>query len=128
MIESSLVAFLGADTALAAIVEERIYALFAAQTVKTPFIVFSRVATNATSSYCGEDGLKHGHFQIDSYAKSFQAALELAATIRAMLIDFQGAMGGTHIASISLEMETTMLDPEPGLFRVLTTYNIWYAE
>lgn len=127
MIEQGITTRLTADAALFALVRGRIYALIAPQGVAAPFVVFTKVAEAISGTLCAQDPMVQSVFQIDSYAKTMLEALQIAAAVRDSMIDFRGAMGGTHVASIRQEGEVQLLDPEPGLFRVSTTLFIWHS-
>jgi Protein of unknown function (DUF3168) len=129
VIEEALSSILSGNGGVTALAANRIYGLRAPQTVPTPYLVFSKIVeqdTNAT--YCGPDRLVRGNFQFDSYAKTYLTALQLARAVRAALIDFFGDVAGTHISGVIFDMELQLLDPDPGLYRVLTTLFIFYAE
>lgn len=103
-----------------------IYALLAPENVKTPFLVFSKVATDRSGGLCFQDAMQRDVIQLDSYDKAYLGATALAKVVRDTLIDFQGAMGSTHIGSIRFDGEIQNLLDEPGLYRVLTTLFVWH--
>jgi Protein of unknown function (DUF3168) len=123
---SSILSNAGGVTTLAA---GRIYGLRAPQTVPTPYLVYAKVVEqDDNATYCGPDRVVRGNFQFDSYGKTYLTALQLARAVRAALIPFKGDVAGTHISAVVFDMELQVLDPEPGLYRVLTTLFIFYAE
>lgn len=125
-IEAELFAFMKADTALNNGASGGIYGLMAPESVKVPFLVFNKVTTQWGSTLCGPDGIQRDVFQFDSYDKGYSAALALAALLRGTLVGFKGVMGSTRVNDILFDNEIQMLDPEPGLYRVLTTLFIWH--
>lgn len=127
MIEEGLTTRLTDDAGLSALIAGRVYALLAPQKVPLPFVVFSKITDVLSGTYCAQDPMVQGYYQFDSYASSFRVALQVADALKASLIDFRGAMGGTHVASIRQEGEVQLLDPEPGLYRVSTTLIIWHS-
>lgn len=128
ILEQGLFAFLSADTAISAIVADRIFPLMQRGDAQ-PSLVYSRVAAQRTQRLCNTtDPALRGAFQIDSYAKTYEEVKELADIVRQTLVDFAGDMGGTHVSTVILDTEIDMLDPEPGLYRVLQTYFIWFVE
>jgi len=128
MIEEGLFDRLKADSALRALINERVYALLAPQRVDAPFVVFSKISDVVGGTYCAQDLMTEAVYQFDSYAKSYKEALQVAEALKDCLIDFRGAMGGTHVASIRQEGEVQLLDPEPGYFRVSTSLVIWHSK
>lgn len=129
MIEEGLFSHLKADAGLTALLRStNIFGVIIPQNSGMPSVVYSRIAATRTQTLCGTDGLVKGLFQIDSYAISYLTAKKLANAVRLSLIDFHGAMGDTRVASVSLDTEVDLDDPEPGLYRVSQTYIIWFAE
>jgi hypothetical protein len=128
MIEEGLTTQLTADATLETLIAGRVYAVMAPQGVRSPYLVFSKIVEQIGGTLCAQDDIGRDLFQFDSYAKSFFEALTVAKALRASLIDFRGAMGDTHVASIRLDNELHLLDPEPGLYRVSTTLFIWHGE
>jgi hypothetical protein len=125
-IESDIFTFLKADTSLFTGAAGGIYGLMAPESVKVPFLVFNKVTTQWGSTLCGPDGIQRDVFQFDSYDKGYAGSLALAALLRGTLVGFKGVMGSTHVNDILFDNEIQMLDPEPGLYRVLTTLFIWH--
>lgn len=103
-----------------------IYAVMAPENVKTPFLVFLKVSEQRGGTLCAQDLMQRDVMQLDNYDKTYAGATALAKIVRDTLIDFRGAMGGTYIASVRLDGEIQSLEPEPGLYRVLTTLFIWH--
>lgn len=128
MIEDALTSLLMADSTLRSIVSDRVYALRAPQKVVTPYIVFTKVIEMATGTLCAQDPMVRDLFQFDSYATTYNASLLMAKALRKALIDFRGTVGDTYIASVRLDMEMQVLEPDPGLYRVSTSLFIWLGE
>lgn len=127
MLEESLYALLSGDTALAAIVDDRVFGVIN-ETGKQPSIVYSRVAVTRTYTLCGTDGKARALMQIDCYDKSHIGVRRLAEVLRHTLTDFAGDMYGTRVSLIAMDSEVDLDDPEPGLYRVSQTYIIWFLE
>jgi Protein of unknown function (DUF3168) len=128
MIEESFQTYLISDSGINAIVGDRVYGLIAPQKVLPPFLVYLKVGDYPIAAgYCGPDAARHCVFQFDSYAKSYLGALRLAEAVRTALVGFTGTIGDTRIAFVSMETEFHAPDPEPGLFRVSNTFEIWYG-
>jgi hypothetical protein len=129
MLSDSLFMHLSDDDAISAIAADRIYPLLRPERDPTPALIYTQTAGVDDVTLCGQSGLSNKLFQLDSYAKSYSLAHQLADAVKARLAGFQGIMGdtaGTDIASIALESESDLDDPEPGLFRVLQIFNIWH--
>ena len=126
MIQDALVARITADAGMHALIQDRVYALLAPQGVRSPYLVYTNVATHRESTYCASDLMQQAMYQFDSYSKNYREALLVAKALKLCLLDFEGAMGDTHVASVKLENESELLDPDPGLYRVLTTLIIWH--
>jgi hypothetical protein len=137
MISDSLYTYLSAQVSA---VTNRVYPLVIPQQVyseatKQPCLVYTMDTDARHVRFSGTDSLVRGVLQVDSYARSYKAAQELADTVRNALLDFSGAMNAstsplssTRIQTIHLEGETNLMDEEPGLYRVLQRYVVWYDE
>jgi hypothetical protein len=128
VIEDALYSRLAQDSALSALIADRVYPVMAPQGVAAPYLVYLKVVEMASGTLCAQDPMVRDLFQFDSYAKTFKQALLIAKAMRASLIDFRGAMNDTYIASIRLDNEMHVLEPEPGLFRVSTSLFIWHGD
>jgi hypothetical protein len=128
MIEDALYGRLSQDATLTGLIAGRVYPVMAPQGVAAPYLVFLKVVEMASGTLCAQDPMVRDLFQFDSYAKTFSQALTVAKAMRDSLIDFRGAMDGIHVASIRLDTEMHVLEPEPGLFRVSTSLFIWHGD
>jgi hypothetical protein len=128
MIEDALYGRLSQDAPLGALIAGRVYPVIAPQGVVSPYLVYLKVVEVASGTYCAQDPMVRELFQFDSYAKTFKLATLVAKAMRDSLIDFRGAMDGIHVASIRLDNEMHVLEPEPGLFRVSTSLFIWHGD
>ncbi len=140
MISDSLYRHLSQDAGVAALVSTRIYPLVIPQQVyteatKQPCLVYT-LDTNARHvRFSGSDTLVRGILQVDCYSRSYSVAQDLAAEVRDALLDYSGAMQANTspltsvpVQTIHLESETNLMDEEPGLYRVLQRYVVWYDE
>lgn len=128
MIEQALFEILKNAAGVAAIVGERITPNIATQGAPFPCIVYSLVNAQRQQTLCRTTGLVRGTYQIDCDAAKYITASQLAAAVRAALIDFSGTVSGTRVNRIFLDTEADLADPEPGLHRVSQTFVIWYLE
>lgn len=128
ILEESLFSFLSSDTAVGAMVLDRIYGQTQPQKGKQPCIVYSRTHTLRSQTLCKTDSKVRATMLLDCYDKSYKGAKQLADVVRHTLIDFAGDMSGTRVSTVILDGEVDLDDPEPGLFSVSQTYFIWFTE
>jgi hypothetical protein len=126
MIEEGLTTRLTEDAGMEALIQGRVYCVMAPQGGAAPYVVFSKLSGIERTSYCASDGVEMTLYQFDSYDKTLKGVKLVAKALRQALVDFHGLMGDTHVKSIKLENETDLIDPDPGLYRVLTTLVIWH--
>lgn len=128
MMEVDLCAFIKADAGVIAKIGDRLYPVVIPQTGHVPCVVFQRLSSLYGQTLCGTDSSVRGAFQFDAYDKTYFGARDAANAIKTALLDYSGTMGGTRVDRVSLETETDLSDPEPGLYRVSLTFNIFYQE
>lgn len=137
MIETALVSHLRANAQVAALIGERVFPLMIPQhaydeATKLPCLVYQRIGTQRTPLFCETDSTIRCSYYISCYARSYIKAKELAAEVRDALMDFTGIMGSgaatADVKKILSESEGDLEDPEPGLYRVLQTWTIWFVE
>jgi hypothetical protein len=93
-----------------------------------PCLVLTRVGVSRGVTKSGTDTLANATYQIDSYATTYKVAVELADTVRGALVDYNGVVGDHEIKTANIESEFALTDPDPGLYRLMQTYSIWYVE
>jgi len=133
MIEEGVAALLTAAPGVTAIAGDRVYPLVIPQEIYTeasrkPCLVYQRIATEITGTFCQTDTLRGMSLQVDAYARTYGAARALAAAAKAALLGFTGAASGVAVSRVTLAAEFDGLDEEPGLYRRSLTFSIWYAE
>lgn len=128
MIEESLYSHLANDTAINALIAGRVYGVTRPQNSPQPSIIYKRVDTKRTQGLCGTDSTVRGDFLIESSDKTLKGAKTLAKAVRESLVDYTGAMVGTHICSISILSEKDSSEAEPGLICVEQVFLIWFRE
>jgi hypothetical protein len=131
MIGEALFSHLTADAGVALLAGTRVYPLVIPQHVyneatKLPCVVYQRTGTDLPINTCGAEALAGTSMRIDAYARSYDLAVQLAAAVRAALVNHAGPMGSVHVSRVNLESELDLLDIEPGLYRVSQTYSIWH--
>lgn len=94
-----------------------------------PAVVYTQTSVDRQKLYCRTDRTVGTRLELDCYALDYDQAHELADAVRAVLLDFQGALGGiVAVKDVALETEIDLQDPEPGVFRVNQVWLIWHAE
>lgn len=128
MIEESLYSHLAADTDVRALIAGRVFGVIRPQNSPQPSVVYRRADTKRTQGMCSTDGTVRGDFLIESSDKTLKGARVLAKAVKDSLVDYSGAMFGTHICSISISSDKDSDEPEPGLYCVQQVYLIWFRE
>lgn len=139
MIDESLFALLQASGVGSLVSESsspvryRIYPLVIPQSDSSdesqyPCLVFTKIGASRGVTKSGTDTLVNAQYQIDCYATTYKAAGQLADTVRVALMDYNGTISGHEIKTANLESELALTDPDPGLYRMMQTYSIWYVE
>lgn len=133
MIEAALVELLTGDTALGALIGDRLFPVVIpeqvdSESLKHPAVVYQRIGTSRSVTFCRTSGLVAANFQIDCYSKSYLVGRQVAAAVRVALLDFTGTVGGVHIDRVMLSADFDSLDPDPGLYRASQTFDVWHWE
>ena len=116
----------------------RVYALRAPQNATAPFVIFQRVDGNAWRAINGPDGIAQAVIQIDSYAREYYEAKDLAGEIQELLDGYRGTVmhgpdsppqESIRIAGISYQNDVDIFDQTdmPLLFRVSANYLVTFA-
>lgn len=95
---------------------------------KLPCIVYQMTAREYQNLFCGTDAVVRVTVQLDAYAPTYDAALELAALVRVAMVDYSGLMGTITVQRVQIEDESDALDEDPGLYRVQQTYRVWHLD
>jgi hypothetical protein len=110
-------AVLVADSAVSALVGERISALMKAQGTAMPAITLQRVSVTPQNHLRGNGGLDYVRVQADCWATSYDG-------VRALAIACRSAM---EAASHQMLSELDNYDPQvdPGLYRITQDFQVW---
>src|SRR5690242_10869677 len=93
-IAAGLRTFVIGDTAVGALVGQRMHSLELPQASQLPAVTYFEVsASRETLTPGGPDGLCASRYQIDAWATTHLAALDLAEKIRLRLDGYKGAAG-----------------------------------
>jgi hypothetical protein len=140
VISDSLHKRLSEDSGIAAIAGTRVFPIVIPQTVyteatKLPCLVYTVDTNERQVTYDGTNELVEGAVEISCYSRSYKTAQSLAAAVRTCLLDFIGILQANtspitsvRVSAIHLDGENNLMDEEPGLYRVLQRYVVWYVE
>jgi hypothetical protein len=96
---------------------------------RLPCVVLNVGSLSRQVANCGTVATVEARVQIDCYSADHDEAWSLAAAVRSALLDFRGMLGGAlRVRAASIESETEILDPEPGVYRVMQSWQIWHKE
>jgi hypothetical protein len=130
-VEHALLKHLLAQSALAALVGEKIYYVNAPQEVANPYIVFFKVSAVRETSLTGTSHLVNSRFQFSIFSETYYQAKQIAEQIQLALQDKNneviGGTGGVRV-SIQYDNEQDLYEPEAGLYHVPVEYLIYYNE
>lgn len=95
---------------------------------KQPCIVYQRINTYRSGTFCATDSLANVDMQMDCYAKSYVDVKNLAKKLRESLVDYTGLMGTVQVDKVFISVEFDLVETDTGLFRVSQTYSIWFQD
>lgn len=125
-LETALRAFLVSDSAVGALVGQRVYTQTMPQDGTLPAITFQRISTAAVNSR-DDNSFGRVRMQIDGWAASDTATKELRAAIRAAMKDFR-SVSGPRVSGARLRDTRDLHDQDTRRWRVLMDYLIWCDE
>ena len=139
MIDEALFSLLKASGVGALVAEEsspvryRIFPLLIPQheegdLTQFPCVVLTKVGASRGVTKSGTDNLVNSSYQIDSYAATYTQAVQVADAVRAALVDYNGVVAGHEIKTANIENEFALIDPDPGLYRIMQSYSVWHDE
>ena len=133
MIEKGLYAHLVGGSPVSALVGTRVYPLIipqhlSAEASRMPCVVYNRINVSRQQKFCGTDHLVRSVFQLDCYAPTFLGACAVAAETRRALVDFRGTMGTVEVKATFLEWQGSLVEPDPGLYRIVQRFILWHDE
>jgi len=137
VLEEGIYAFLVADVAIHAVVEDRIYEFRIPQKALVggasyyPCITYQRISTPriVTHDSSGATGdLTNPRFQFDAWGVTGKSVKAIADVLRSVLHGKTGAMGGVTIRAALADNEAPEIDPESELYRSRSDYFIWQEE
>lgn len=133
MIEKSVHALLAADSAIVALVGDRIYHTRSSQSAQYPNITYVRRGTQRNRHLLGPSGLTRCSFQIDTWASTQKVARQLAELVRLQIDNFSGDTTDHHVQRIKVEddldaWEWELAGKDAIIGRVTLIVGIWFSE
>jgi hypothetical protein len=128
-LESDLRDYLVAAPSISTLVGARVYGMLREPAAALPAIMIQRVHSARQELFSGVAPLVDASMQIDSFAINGDAVWTLARALRLLFKNLtKVTMGTTLVDRMFLTNEFPMVDPDPGVIRVVQLYNVWYLE
>lgn len=135
MIEQALSQHLATHAGVLAVVAGRVHPLVIPQTdrgeISVPCLVYQVIGRDRSKTHCETIATVRTVMQIDAYGRSYASAKQASEACIAALLDFRGDMGtapaAVFVRDIEIVSEIDLTDPEPGLYRVSNTFNVWHS-
>ncbi len=128
LIEQGLMTYLLAQSAITAIVSDRIFFVKADQSVETPYIVITKVSGVREHSHDGSSHLAHPHFQLSIFSDTYSSCKSVATVLQTALQGYSGAMSDATAQAVFYENETDTYESDTSLFQVILDYTIWHTD
>lgn len=129
--EEALIAYLLADSGVAAIADDRVFPGRRPQGAGLPNVILQRISGAPEYADDGEAGLAGPRFQIDCWAETYTDAKLLARAVTARISAFAGTMGAIEVQHIELEDERDFPldagDPVARPFRTGLDFLVWHT-
>jgi uncharacterized protein DUF3168 len=127
--EEALIALLLGDTALAALIAQRIFPASRPQASPLPAVTLQRIGGGPLYADDGEVGLEEARLQIDCWGSTYTSAKQVARAVTRRLSGFDGPVGITVFQSIELDAERDLREPGSNAadypFRASLDFIIW---
>lgn len=120
MIEVDVRAVLVADTAVGAIVADRIAAGVMPEGEVRPYVTYSLVTGERIPSMTDSGVMRHARVQLDCFSPSYGQAKALALAV-------QTAIEASALFEVVFITDQDLYDPETNLFYVVLDYSIWQS-
>jgi hypothetical protein len=127
-LETDLRTFLIAEPTIEALVAQRVYGVIREPNTPLPSINVQRTHTMRQQLFCGVSPLVSADLMIDSYGIDGDDAWTVAKALRKLFENFSGDVAETVVKKVFLTNEFPLTDPDPGIIRIVQTYNFWYLE
>ncbi len=120
MIEVDVRAVLVADTAVGAIVADRIAAGVMPEGEVRPYVTYSLVTGERIPSMTDSGVMRHARVQLDCFSPSYGQAKALALAV-------QTAIEASALFEVVFITDQDLYDPETNLFYVVLDYSVWQS-
>jgi hypothetical protein len=120
-IETSLYTALTTDADIKRIVNTRVYPVVMPQDVTLPAVSYQRMSASPLNTLNGYAGMKNAHVVINSWARTYDEAKELAGHVHT-------AMDAVRTFRSVLTNELDGYDPEVSLYVVSQDFSCWGTE
>jgi hypothetical protein len=131
--EPDLGTFLRSQASVTALTGQRIYGEQLPQAERgrpqMPAVVFRVIAILRERLMCHTDHTMPATFQVDCFALSRDERNRVADAIRLAMVDYCGLMGAVPVCDVQAAGEMDLgPEQEPGLYRRMLTFTVWYQE
>lgn len=131
IIEQAIITALLADSALIAVVGQRIYPVLAPQDIEAPYVVINKISGPRNHSMGGSSHLVNPRFQFSCFATTYAVAKQVSGLIQTVLQGYSGTLGGVGGVAVNgcfYEDETDMYEDDTKLFHVALDFKLWHEE
>jgi hypothetical protein len=130
VIEEAVVARMLADSALAALIDQRLYPLVIPQDVALPAVAYQKIDSPKTSSHSGRSDLARSRFQFACLAATYAGAKALASAVVDCWWGWRGTAAGVRIDGSLVENDSDSEIDRGSLVEpvVMIDVVIWHAE
>ena len=128
--QTAIITRLLADSAVAALVGERVYPIRADQGSALPRLVVTKISGRDDYTMAGPSGLREGRVQVDCYNDATLGAAAntaLASAVRLALGGLTATVGATRLQGVFLDSERDLFEPDEArpLFRTSLDFIVW---
>ena len=133
MITTAISSLLANNSAITDLVGTKIYPMVREQEDGLPAITYQVISGIRSHDISGPNGLVEGRIQINCFAATVLASLQLAAVVRAALNGLRGGAAGVAIECMLLEDQGDLPSVEPGneemnVFAQMMDFYVLYKE
>ena len=115
--EQALVMHLLNDSALTALVGDRVFPLAIPQDEQVPAIVYQKISAPRTLSVSGDSSANSTRMQLSCYAETFGQAKQIAQVLYNSVDVFRGQLGGRVKAAVLMADSRDDYEPDTGRYR-----------
>lgn len=115
--EQALVMHLLNDSALTALVGDRVFPHAIPQDEQVPAIVYQKISAPRTLSVSGDSSANNTRMQLSCYAETFGQAKQIAQVLYNSVDVFRGQLGGRVNAAVLMADSRDDYEPDTGRYR-----------